>query len=68
MKRTPLKVSSDPPLGENRHSPGGRWINRFTDAVLDEIRDWQSRALEWMYPIVIFDVLRVKVGDAPSRA
>ena len=47
-------------------------ISRATDAVLsavlDEIREWQSRALERMYPIVIFDALWVKIRDAPSRA
>lgn len=43
-------------------------ISRVTDAVLDEVRDWQSRALERMYPIAIFDALRVKIRDAPSRA
>jgi transposase-like protein len=37
------------------------------DAVLDEVRDWQSRALDRMYPIVIFDALRVKIRDADSR-
>jgi len=31
------------------------------------VRDWQSRALERMYPIVIFDALRVKIRDADSR-
>jgi len=35
-------------------------IIRVTDAVFDEVREWQSRALERMYPIVIFDALRVK--------
>ena len=42
-------------------------ISRVTDAVLDEVREWQSRALERMYPIVIFDALRVKLRDADSR-
>ncbi len=42
-------------------------ISRVTDAVLDEVREWQSRALERMYPIVIFDALRVKIRDAVSR-
>ena len=42
-------------------------ISRVTDAVLDEVRDWQSRALDRMYPIVIFDALRVKIRDADSR-
>ncbi|MFV1877622.1 IS256 family transposase [Nioella sp.] len=43
-------------------------ISRVTDAVLDEVREWQSRALDRMYPIVLFDALRVKIRDAPSRA
>lgn len=42
-------------------------ISRITDAVLDEVREWQSRALERVYPIVIFDALRVKIRDADSR-
>jgi putative transposase len=42
-------------------------ISRVTDAVLDEVREWQGRALERMYPIVIFDALRVKIRDADSR-
>ena len=42
-------------------------ISRVTDAVLDEVREWQSRALDRIYPIVIFDALRVKIRDADSR-
>ena len=42
-------------------------ISRVTDAVLEEVRDWQHRALDRMYPIVIFDALRVKIRDADSR-
>ena len=42
-------------------------ISRVTDAVLDEVIDWQNRALERMYPIVFFDALRVKIRDAESR-
>lgn len=42
-------------------------ISRVTDAVLEEVREWQHRALERMYPIVIFDALRVKIRDADSR-
>jgi transposase-like protein len=26
-------------------------ISRVTDAVLDEVREWQSRALDRMYPV-----------------
>ena len=42
-------------------------ISRVTDAVLDEVREWQSRALDRMYPIVTLDALRVKIRDADSR-
>ena len=42
-------------------------IGRVTDAVLAEVREWQSRALDRTYPIVIFDALRVKIRDADSR-
>ncbi|MDO6588428.1 transposase [Salipiger sp. 1_MG-2023] len=40
-------------------------ISRVTDAVLDEVRGWQFRALERMYFIVIFDALRVKSAMLP---
>ena len=42
-------------------------ISRVTDAVLDEVREWQHRALDRMYPIVVFDALRVKIRDKDSR-
>lgn len=42
-------------------------ISRVTNAVLDEVREWQHRALDQMYPIVIFDALRVQIRDADSR-
>ena len=42
-------------------------ISRVTDAVLGEVRAWQHRTLDRMYPIVIFDALRVKIRDADSR-
>jgi putative transposase len=38
-------------------------ISRVTDAVLEEVRDWQSRPLEALYPVVFFDALRVKIRD-----
>ena len=31
--------------------------------MLDEVRDWQSRPLEAVYPIIFFDALRVKIRD-----
>jgi transposase-like protein len=42
-------------------------ISRVTDAVLEEVSDWQNRALEPVYPIVFLDALRVKIRDAESR-
>ena len=38
-------------------------ISAVTDAVLDEIAEWQERPLEAVYPLVFFDALRVKIRD-----
>jgi len=38
-------------------------ISRVTDAVLDEMRAWQARPLEAVYPIVYIDALFVSVRD-----
>jgi putative transposase len=38
-------------------------ISRVTDAVLDEVREWQNRPLDAVYPVVFFDALRVKIRD-----
>ncbi len=38
-------------------------ISRVTDEVMDEVRDWQARPLDEVYPIIIFDALRVKIRD-----
>ena len=38
-------------------------ISSVTDAVLDEIKEWQNRPLEPLYPVIIFDALRVKIRD-----
>jgi transposase-like protein len=42
-------------------------ISRVTDAVLDEVKEWRARALDAVYPVVIFDALRVKIRDKISR-
>jgi putative transposase len=34
-----------------------------TDAVLDVVREWQTRPLDPVYPVVFFDALRVKIRD-----
>jgi putative transposase len=36
-------------------------ISTVTDAVLDEVRAWQSRPLDAVYPILYLDALHVKV-------
>lgn len=38
-------------------------ISRVTDAVLEEVREWQNRPLDPLYPLVFFDALRVKIRD-----
>ena len=38
-------------------------ISRVTDAVLDEVREWQNRPLDPVYPVVFFDAMRVKIRD-----
>lgn len=38
-------------------------ISKVTDAVIDEVRSWQSRPLESIYPVVYFDCLMVKIRD-----
>lgn len=46
-------------------------ISTVTDAVLEEVRTWQQRPLERLYPVVIFDCLRVKIraeGIVRSKA
>ena len=38
-------------------------ITSVTDAVMDEVRTWQSRPLDALYPIVYLDCIHVKVRD-----
>jgi putative transposase len=38
-------------------------ISSVTDAVADEVKAWQSRPLEPVYPIVYLDCIHVKVRD-----
>jgi putative transposase len=39
------------------------FISSVTDAVMGEVAGWQSRPLERLYPVVMFDALRVKIRD-----
>ena len=46
-------------------------VSQITDAVSEEVRQWQSRALDKLYPIVYLDALYVKVrhqGRVSNRA
>jgi len=38
-------------------------ISTVTDGVIDEVRAWQSRPLDAVYPILYLDALQVKVKD-----
>src|SRR3954447_11713984 len=38
-------------------------ISAVTDAVLEEVAEWQNRPLDLCYPLVFFDAIRVKVRD-----
>ena len=38
-------------------------ISRVTDTVLEEVREWQNRPLDSVYPVVFFHALRVKIRD-----
>ena len=38
-------------------------ISAVTDAILDQIAQWQDRPLEPARPLVLFDALRVRIRD-----
>ena len=38
-------------------------ISRVSDAVLEEVKAWQTRPLDPIYPMIFFDALRVKIRD-----
>jgi putative transposase len=38
-------------------------ISTITEAVLEEVGQWQSRPLEQVYAFVFFDAIRVKIRD-----
>ena len=35
-------------------------ISNVTDAVIEDVREWQNRALDEIYPVVFFDAIMVK--------
>jgi len=38
-------------------------ISRVTDAVIDELTEWQARPLDAVYPVIFIDALMVKIRD-----
>jgi putative transposase len=38
-------------------------ISRVTDAVVEELQEWQARPLDRVYPVVFIDALMVKIRD-----
>ena len=41
-------------------------ISRVTDAVMDDVREWQQRPLDDVYPVVFLDALVLKVREGGS--
>jgi putative transposase len=41
-------------------------ISRVTDAVMDDVRAWQQRPLDDVYPVIFLDALVLKVRDGGS--
>jgi putative transposase len=41
-------------------------ISRVTDAVMDDVRAWQTRPLDDVYPVVFLDALVLKIRDGGS--
>jgi putative transposase len=44
-------------------SVGRDLISRVTDAVVDEVREWQQRPLDDVYPVVFLDALVLKIRE-----
>jgi len=42
-------------------------ISSVTDAVIEEVKAWQSRPLDSIYPIVYLDCIHVKIRDGSVR-
>lgn len=38
-------------------------ISAVTDAVLEEVAEWQNRPLDAVFPLVFFDAIRIKIRD-----
>jgi putative transposase len=47
-------------------SVGRDLISRVTDAVMDDVREWQQRPLEDVYPVLFLDCMMVKIREGGS--
>ena len=47
-------------------SVGRDLISRVTDAVMEDAREWQTRPLEDVYPVLFLDALVLKIRDGGS--
>src|SRR5947209_8025347 len=47
-------------------SVGRDLISRVTDAVMEDVRAWQQRPLDDVYPVVFLDALVIKIRDGGS--
>src|SRR5579862_1913313 len=43
-------------------------ISNVTEEVLEEVKSWQNRPLDAVYPIVYLDALVVKIRDMPGAS
>ena len=41
-------------------------ISRVTDAVVDDVREWQQRPLDDVYPVLLLDALVLKIREGGS--
>ena len=44
-------------------SVGRDLISRVSDAVMDDVREWQARPLDDVYPVLFLDCMMVKIRD-----
>src|SRR5579862_417193 len=47
-------------------SVGRDLISRVTDAVMDDVREWQTRTLQDIYPVLFLDCMVLKIRDGGS--
>ena len=47
-------------------SVGCDLVSRVTDAVMDDVREWQQRPLDDVYPVIFLDALVLKIREGGS--